>query len=221
MNIALVPARSGSKSIKNKNIKLFLKKPLIYWTLLSLEKSKIINKVYLATDSKKIANIAISFKFKKLKIYIRSKSSAKDSAQTEEVLLEFIKKNKINKKDYLFLVQPTSPYIKSQDYNNAFKKLIKINKKSLLSVVKTKHFFWNEKGKPLNYNFKKRPRRQDFKGMYVENGAFYLNSVKNILISKNRLTNPIGFYEMSNKSLLELDEKNDWELAEFIKKTYF
>lgn len=221
MNIALVPARAGSKSIKNKNIKLFLKKPLIYWTLLSLEKSKLINEVYLATDSKKIANIAISFKFKKLKIYRRSKSSAKDNAQTEEVLLEFIKNKKINKKDYLFLVQPTSPYIKSKDYNNAFKTLAKTNKKSLLSVIKTKHFFWNQKGKPLNYNFRNRPRRQDYKGVYVENGAFYLNSVENILSSKNRLTNPVGFYEMSSKSLLELDEKNDWELAEFIKKKYF
>ena len=58
MNIALVPARGGSKSIKNKNIKLFLKKPLIYWTLLSLEKSNIIDEVYLATDSEKIKKIA-------------------------------------------------------------------------------------------------------------------------------------------------------------------
>jgi len=221
MNIALVPARGGSKSIKNKNIKLFLKKPLIYWTLLSLEKSNIIDEVYLATDSEKIKKIANSFKFKKLQIYNRSKSSSSDSAQTEKVLLEFIKKKKINKKDYLFLVQPTSPYIKSQDYNKAFKKLIKTDKKSILSVIKTKNFFWNKKGNPVNYNFKKRPRRQDYDGIYVENGAFYLNSVKNILNSKNRLTNPVGFYEMSSKSLLELDEKNDWELAEFIKKNYF
>ena len=137
------------------------------------------------------------------------------------MLLEFIKKKKINRKDYLFLVQPTSPYIKSQDYNKAFKKLTKTDKKSLLSVIKTKHFFWNKKGKALNYDFKNRPRRQDYDGIYVENGAFYLNSVKNILNSKNRLTNPVGFYEMSSKSLLELDEKNDWELAEFIKKNYF
>ena len=221
MNIALVPARGGSKSIKNKNIKLFLKKPLIYWTLLSLEKSNIIDEVYLATDSEKIKKIANSFKFKKLKIYNRSKSSSRDNAQTEEVLLEFIKKNKINKKNYLFLVQPTSPYIKSQDYNLALKKLIKTDKKSLLSVIKTKHFFWNKKGNSINYDFKNRPRRQDYEGIYVENGAFYLNSVKNILISKNRLTNPVGFYEMPSKSLLELDEKNDWELAEFIKKNYF
>ena len=64
MNVALVPTRSGSKSIKNKNIKLFLKKPLIYWTLNSLEKSSIIDVIYLATDSKKIIDIAKKFNFK-------------------------------------------------------------------------------------------------------------------------------------------------------------
>ena len=68
MNVALVPARSGSKSIKNKNIKLFLKKPLIYWTLNSLEKSSIIDEIYLATDSK-IIDIAKKFNFKKLKFF--------------------------------------------------------------------------------------------------------------------------------------------------------
>ena len=94
MNVALVPTRSGSKSIKNKNIKLFLKKPLIYWTLNSLEKSSIIDEIYLATDSKKIIDIAKKFNFKKLKFFIRSKSSSRDKSQTEEVLLEFLKKKK-------------------------------------------------------------------------------------------------------------------------------
>tara|TARA_Y100000768_G_C23990773_1_gene692619 strand:+ start:3853 stop:4518 length:666 start_codon:yes stop_codon:yes gene_type:complete len=221
MNVALVPARSGSKSIKNKNIKLFLKKPLIYWTLNSLEKSSIIDEIYLATDSKKIIDIAKNFNFKKLKFFIRSKSSSRDKSQTEEVLLEFLKKKKINKKNYIFLVQPTSPYIRSFDYKNAFKKLQKTKKQSLLSVIKSKNFFWTVDGKPINYSLDKRPRRQDNPGIYIENGAFYLNSVKNILRSKNRLTKPISIYEMPSKSLLELDENEDWPLAEYIKRNYF
>ena len=221
MNLALVPARSGSKSIKNKNIKLFLKKPLIYWTLLSLEKSSVIDKIYLATDSKKIINIANKFKFKKLRIFIRSKFSSRDNAQTEEVLLEFLKKKKIKDSNHLFLVQPTSPYINSNDYNKALKKLKNSKNNSLLSAVKSKNFFWTINGKAVNYDYKKRPRRQNNKGIFVENGAFYLNTVKNILRSKNRLTKPIAIYEMSNKSLLELDEREDWALAEYIKKKFF
>ena len=156
-----------------------------------------------------------------MKFFIRSKSSSRDKSQTEEVLLEFLNKKKINKKNYIFLVQPTSPYIRSFDYKNAFKKLKNTKKQSLLYVIKSKNFFWTVDGKPINYSLNKRPRRQDNPGIYVENGAFYLNTVKNILKSKNRLTNPVGYYEMPSKSLLELDEKNDWELAEFIKKKFF
>ena len=82
----------------------------------------------------------------KIEIFYPKQSSSRDKSQTEEVLLEFLKKKKINKKNYIFLVQPTSPYIRSFDYKNAFKKLQKTKKQSLLSVIKSKKFFgqWTE-----------------------------------------------------------------------------
>ncbi|MCD4756739.1 MAG: hypothetical protein K8R39_00530 [Arcobacteraceae bacterium] len=99
MNIALIPARCGSKSISFKNIKNFCGKPLIYWNLKALEQSNNIDKIYVATDCDKIKKVVNSFQFNKVFIYERDKENATDTASTEAVLLEFIYKKKFSKKD--------------------------------------------------------------------------------------------------------------------------
>jgi len=73
-------------------------------------------------------------------------------------------------------------------------------------------------GTSIDYDFKKRPRRQDFKGCLVENGAFYVNKIKNILKYKNRLSGKIAIYEMSEFTSLEIDDPNDWIIAEILMK---
>ena len=100
--IAFVPARANSKSIKNKNIKLFCGKPLIYWVLKELDSSNV-DKVVLATDSNLIKEIANSFEFSKLEVFDRSRENAEDSSTTESVMLEYIINSKINKK-FTFLL---------------------------------------------------------------------------------------------------------------------
>jgi N-acylneuraminate cytidylyltransferase len=88
------------------------------------------------------------------------------------------------------------------------------NLDSLLSAVRTKRFFWNASGEPLNYDYNNRPRRQDFEGLFMENGAFYINSVENILKFKNRLSGKVGVYEMPEASGFEIDEPEDWIIVE-------
>ncbi|HAJ34024.1 MAG TPA: acylneuraminate cytidylyltransferase [Candidatus Atribacteria bacterium] len=217
--IAFIPARCGSKSIPFKNIKMFCGKPLIYWVTNSLEKSKIIDKIIIATDCKEIANVVESFNFKKASVYWRNPFNAQDSSSTESVMLEYIKQSDLKKNDYFFLVQATSPFTQSKDFDLAFQLLKQQKSDSLLSCARVKRFFWNEDGAPINYNFKKRPRRQDFKGSLVENGAFYINKVGNILKYKNRLSGKIAMYEMPEFTSIELDEPDDWIIAEmFMKK---
>ena len=217
--IAFVPARCGSKSIPFKNIKMFCGKPLIYWAINSLENSKTIDKIIIATDCKEIANVAESFNFRKASVYWRSPANAQDSSSTESVMLEYIHQSDLKKSDYFVLTQATSPFTQSEDFNLAFQLLKQQKADSLLSCARVKRFFWNEDGIPINYNFKKRPRRQDFKGTLVENGAFYINKVKNILKYKNRLSGKIAIYEMPEFTSIELDEPDDWIIAEmFMKK---
>ena len=220
MNIAFIPARCGSKSIKFKNIKLFCNKPLIYWNIKALEESSMIDEIVVATDCNKIKKTVEAFDFKKVRVYERDKLNAEDNSSTESVILEFLHRENFNDKDNFILVQATSPLTETKDFEEALIKMKSDNSDSLLTCVRVKRFLWNDSNEPINYNFEKRPRRQDFSGVLIENGAFYINTVSNIISSKNRLSGKISIYEMEEYKSVEIDEDNDWIIAESLMKKY-
>ena len=92
MNIAFIPARCGSKSIKFKNVKLFCNKPLIYWNIKALSDSSLIDEIVVATDCEEIKEIVNSFTFSKVRVYDRNKLNSKDESSTESVIIEFLNK---------------------------------------------------------------------------------------------------------------------------------
>jgi len=220
MNIAFIPARCGSKSIKFKNIKLFCNKPLIYWNIKALQESSMIDEIVVATDCNKIKKTVEAFDFKKVRVYERDKLNAEDNSSTESVILEFLHRENFNDKDNFILVQATSPLTETKDFEEALIKIKSDNSDSLLTCVRVKRFLWNDSSEPINYNFEKRPRRQDFSGVLIENGAFYINTVSNIISSKNRLSGKISIYEMEEYKYVEIDEDNDWIIAESLMKKY-
>ena len=204
---ALIPLRTGSIRIKNKNFIKIKKKSVYLYSTYEALKSGLIKKVFIASNSKKI-----KIKHKKLSIIKRSKKSNAKKSSTEIVVEEFLKNNIC---DYLVLIQATNLFIKTKYIDLAINKLIKNKKKydSLLSVVKSKYLIW-QKYKDLidskNYNFKKRPRSQDIKNKeFIENGSFYIFNRKKFLKFKNRLHNKITYFEMPKESIFELDEKED------------
>ena len=87
--IAFIPARGGSKSIPEKNIKYFCGKPLIYWNLHELQKSEV-DEIVVATDSDNIKLVVESFKFSKVKVYDRNSENSQDTSSTESVMIEYI-----------------------------------------------------------------------------------------------------------------------------------
>lgn len=213
--IAFIPVRGGSKSIPLKNIKLFCNKPLVYWNILALQECKDVDSIIIATDSQKIKELVLSFGFNKVNVYDRTSENASDSSTTESVMLEYLSNdNKISPKDSFILVQATSPLTVSNDFSNALNFFKSSKFDSILSGVRSFRFFWNDNGSPKNYDYKKRPRRQDFQGDFMENGAFYISKVSNILNSKNRISGKIGLYEMPSYTGFELDEPDDWIVME-------
>lgn len=221
MNIAFIPVRGGSKSIPLKNVKPINGKPLVYWTALAAEKSKIIDKIIIATDSKEIKKTVLNFGFKKLEVYDRDPENAQDTSSTESVMLEYIEKSKLNLKDKFILIQATSPLLKSNYIDEMFEKLENSNADSIFSTVREKQFHWieTENGvEPINYDYRNRPRRQDFQGILAENGACYMNSVENILRDKCRLSGKIITYEMPAETAYEIDEESDWLIIENLMK---
>jgi len=217
--IAFIPVRGGSKSIINKNIKLFCGKPLVYWVSKAAQDSFKVDEIIIATDSKEIKKTVLDFGFDKLNVYDRSEQNALDTSSTESVMLEYLE-NANNGGDTFILIQATSPFLQSEDITNAVDQYQKTGVDSLLSCTQVKRFFWEENGKPLNYDYKARPRRQDFKGSLIENGALYINSVNNILEHGNRLSGEIGIYIMPEYTMTEIDEPDDWVYAEHLMKKY-
>ena len=218
--IAFIPVRGGSKSIPGKNIKFFCGKPLVYWVVNELCKSELIDQVVVATDSEIIKNTVLQFNLPKVIIYNRDKKNAIDSASTESVMLEYIENSNLGDDEIFILVQATSPLTRRYQFEEGLNQFLYSNKDSLLSCSRVKRFFWNTKGQPLNYDYKKRPRRQDFDGQLVENGAFYINTVRNIKKNKNRLSGNISIYEMPAYAAVELDEEEDWGVAEKLMRKY-
>ncbi|MDA9658357.1 acylneuraminate cytidylyltransferase family protein [Candidatus Pelagibacter sp.] len=129
--IAIIPARSGSKGIKNKNIKIFKKKPLIYWSIKSCIESKIIKKIYVSTDSKKYAKISIDSGADK--IIMRPKKISKDKSTDLEFITHAMKNISINY-DIIAHIRPTTPLRKKGLIDLAIKKFIKSKNNSLRTV---------------------------------------------------------------------------------------
>ncbi|HAM96752.1 MAG: Acylneuraminate cytidylyltransferase [candidate division WS6 bacterium GW2011_GWC1_36_11] len=216
--VAFIPVRGGSKSIPLKNIKKIAGQPLVYWTIDAAVNAKKIDKVYISTDSEDIRKIVGKYSKKnksKLQVISRSEETATDTASTESAMLEFANNYEF---ENIILIQATSPLLTTQDLEEGIKKHESKKFDSILSVVLQKRFLWkpikNGVTTPTNYDYMNRPRRQNFEGFLVENGAFYINSKKNLLKTKNRLFGKIGYQEMNENSYCEIDEPCDWVIVE-------
>ncbi len=210
--IAFIPVRGGSKSIPGKNIKNFCGKPLIYWNLIALEKSELVDEIVVATDCEKIYSTVNDFNFSKVKLYKRSDENAQDESTSEAIMLEYIYAGELKDEDTFMLVQATSPFTKTKDFNNGLKLMEKHD--TVFSCAKIKRFIWDKNGTPLNYDHNNRPRRQDFPGTFMENGAFCISSVADIIKHNNRISGDIGICEMDEYTFVEIDEVEDWIMAE-------
>ncbi|MDR2927010.1 MAG: acylneuraminate cytidylyltransferase [Cytophagaceae bacterium] len=220
--IAFIPVRGGSKSIPLKNIRPFCGKPLVYWNLKALEDTDGIDRIIVSTDSEAIEQTVDGFGLSKVRLFKRSPESATDTASTESAMLDFITRsgNTLSDNDLFMLVQATSPLTASKHFAEAIVKYRLHKYDSMLTCVRCKRFFWNADGTSKNYDFSNRPRRQEFDGEMMENGAFYISTVGNIVASGNRLSGKIGIYEMPEYTSVEIDEENDWLVAEKIFRKY-
>lgn len=218
--IAFIPVRGGSKSIPLKNIKSFCGKPLVYWNISVLYNTKEIDKIVVSTDSEEIEKVIEDFHFDKVEIYHRSIENATDTASTESAMLEYLSTAGLEPEDILVLVQATSPLTETKHFQEALSAYSNSNYDSMLTCVRNYRFFWNENGTSKNYDYSNRPRRQDFKGELMENGAFYINTVGNILKDRNRLSGKIGIYEMPEYTGMEIDEPDDWKILEDLMYRY-
>lgn len=219
-NVAIILARGGSKGIKNKNIIHLNGKPLIYWSIKACLKSKKINSVWVSSDNEKILKISKRFGAKTIK---RPKKFSKDNSPSElawKHAIELLLRMKI-KHDNVVGIQPTSPIRSVKTLDKALSKFREKKLDSLFSAQEISNYFiWQTKNKNLksNYNFNKRPMRQNIKPKFLENGSFYIFNSKKFLKNNCRLFGKIGYCLTSKIESFELDDKEDLNLLRSLKK---
>lgn len=212
--IGCIPLRKGSKSIKNKNKRKMVGRPLFTWVLKESIFSNL-DEVFVFTDDTEIIDfVENQYKWtNKVKAVLRNQQNASDTASTESALIEF--SEKINQDyDVLCLLQATSPFTTSETINRSLDAIQKDSYDASLTVVNTHRFIWSKEGNPINYDVYNRPRRQDFEGLLIENGAVYCTTKKAFLVSKNRVSGTIALIKMPEESLYEIDTETDWQIVE-------
>ncbi|WP_396601585.1 cytidylyltransferase domain-containing protein [Algibacter sp. R77976] len=211
--IGFIPLRKGSKGIPNKNKRKMVGRPLFTWVLGEAIFSNLDEVVVYTDDADVIDFISKEYHWtNKVTAKLRSEESASDTASTEFAMLEYCESINYNF-DTFCLLQATSPFTRREDINACLEKL-QDNYDSAITVVNTHRFLWGKDGKPLNYNPHERPRRQDFEGLLIENGAVYTTTKESLKNTKNRLGNKVAVVEMPEESLQEIDSETDWTIVE-------
>jgi N-acylneuraminate cytidylyltransferase len=211
---AIIPLRKDSKGIPGKNKKKMLGRPLFSWVLTEAFFSEL-DAIYVFTDDAEIIDyIDKEYHWTpKVNALLRSDENASDTASTESAMLEFSERIEYDF-DILCLLQATSPMTMASDINAVLAKIENEKYDSALTVVNSHRFCWKADGTPQNYDVFNRPRRQDFEGLLIENGAVYATTKAAFVAFQNRLSGKIGLVQMDETSLVEIDSMTDWKIAE-------
>lgn len=225
----LITARSGSKSISDKNIKILGEHPLISYRIQSAINTRVEGDVWVSTDSEKYAQIAKEYGAEIP--FIRPDDLGTDDASSIDVVLHAMDHaSSLNKKyDFIGLLEPTSPFIQSSDLDKAIE-LLDINENAS-AIVATKEsrpnrIFIQKEDDYLseladNLKLYKKLGRQSFGKEITPSGGFYISKWADFLKNKSFYTTTTLSYLVDDISGLEIDEPLDWQFAEFIiNKTY-
>ncbi|HDZ5086888.1 TPA: acylneuraminate cytidylyltransferase family protein [Campylobacter jejuni] len=222
--LAIIPARGGSKGIKNKNLVLLNNKPLIYYTIQAALNSKCISKVLVSSDSDEILNYA---KSQNVNILKRPIELAQDDTTSDKVLLHALGFYK-DYEDVIFL-QPTSPLRTNVHIDEAFNLYKNNNANALISVSECdnkilKAFICNNEGNLkgiCNDEYPFMPR-QKLPKTYMSNGAIYILNIKEFLNNPSYLQKNTKYYTMCQISSSDIDNLNDLKKVEkYVQKNKF
>lgn len=222
-NLAIIPARSGSKGLPNKNIKLLAGKPLMAYSIEAALASDMFDTVMVSTDSEEYAEIAREYGAEVP--FLRSEKTSSDTASSwdavEEVLIEYRKLG--HEFDSFMLLQPTSPLRSSQDICNAFVEMKEKNANSIISLCEVDHspLQCNVLPKDLSLDTfirdeAKGKRRQDLPLYYRFNGAIYLAKVPFFMDDHDIYRERCFAYVMDKINSVDIDGELDFIIASVI-----
>lgn len=222
-NLAIIPARSGSKGLKDKNIKLLNGKPLLAYSIEVGQKSGVFDEIIVSTDSEKYAKIAK--KYGANVPFLRDENLSNDTASTLDVVRDILQRYKKNGVvfDTVTILQPTSPLRVEEDILNGFEMLKEKNANFVVSVCEMDHSpLWantlpEDKSMEnfLNLNVINKPR-QSIPTYYRINGALYILKTRYLMETTNIYEKDSFAIVMPKDRSVDIDDKLDFALAETI-----
>ena len=217
--VAIIPARGGSKRIPGKNIRPFLGKPVIAYSIEAALKSNLFDEVMVSTDSEEIAAIAKDLGAKVP--FMRSAKNADDHATTADVLLEVLQEYEQRDKVYTYAccMYPTAPLITINRLSEVYAILVKDGLDSAFPVVVYDHPIQraleviNRRARMISPEYL-HTRTQDLPPAYHDAGQFYWMNVKSFLTQRRLFMEHNGAVIISRNEAQDIDTEADWELAE-------
>ncbi len=212
-HLAIIPARGGSKGLKDKNIAPLCGKPLISYTIEAAIESKVFDKIIVSTDSKKIADAS-----KGVDILMRPKCYATDKIPIMPVILHALESYNEGY-DIVTVLQPTSPLRTATHIKEAFKRFKDTKADSLLSVKEELHTIWKVNKGIVESVRSVEVNRQLLQPYYTGNGAIFITQFWVICGLGQRLGGQIELYPMDEVSSTDIHTKEDLDLASFYLQT--
>ena len=222
--LAIITARGGSKRIPGKNIKPFLGKPIIEYSIIAAKNAGCFDEVMVSTDDQTIGELASSLGAKIP--FKRSIETSNDYATTAEVITEVLNEYKILGKEFKYCccIYPTAPFITNDKLKSAYEKLIISGAESVVPVVRfgfpiLRSFKIEDGLVKMNWPEYMNSRSQDLPGAFHDCGQFYFIKVENFLKHKKLFTEFTVPFEMPESEVQDIDNAEDWKVAE-IKYTF-
>jgi len=223
--IAVIAARGGSKGIPNKNLIPFCGKPLIYWSIKVALETPEINSVWVTTDDTLIAEQSQRFG---AEVVMRPDELSGDIIMSDaawEHAINEVSRTSDATIDMVVALQNTSPLRQSSDLSQAILKFKQSECDTMFSGSDASDLtLWSKKEtgelESLNFNWRKRLRRQDMKPQFIENGSFYIFTPETIAQSHDRFFGKIEMFAMEKWKSFEIDEIVDIQLCEYLMQNY-
>tara|TARA_X000000950_G_scaffold281733_1_gene379091 strand:- start:680 stop:1339 length:660 start_codon:yes stop_codon:yes gene_type:complete len=212
MNIAIIPARGGSKRIKKKNIKIFYGKPIIFYPLKILIKSRLFKIIYVTSDDDEILDY-VKRKFPKVKIIKREKKFSTDKVKTLTVIKNLLKKLNNNKIKKICCVYPATPFLNEKNLKLGLV-ICKKYKNFVFPVAKSNFkngkFFELKKNSINKIIFSNKSKLI----RYQDTGQFYWGTLKNWLEKKSIIDKSSKCFVLKDNEAIDINTYDDWNKAE-------
>ncbi|WP_439883135.1 pseudaminic acid cytidylyltransferase [Pontibacter sp. MBLB2868] len=218
-SLAIIPARGGSKRIPRKNIKDFLGKPIIAYTIEAALNSGLFEEVMVSTDDEEIA--AMARQYGAVVPFLRSPETSDDFATTAAVLSEVLQKYAAQGRafDYACCLYPTAPFVTGKMLSEAYGKLMAGDFDTVFPVLRYSYPIWRSlrvegDRAVLNWPEHLESRSQDLPPAFHDAGQFYWFRVGRFLEKLALFTDRSGAIELSELEVQDIDSETDWKLAE-------